>query len=121
MIKFLWILILTSCAMIKIENYKRPLMRHTERELYIVDVGWDLRTEEKLAFIDGKIIPGMKVHHLLLIYGEPDLSMPCPKGQSQCDRIWVYSTNNTFTVGSVSIKDTLVVGVSGQMSQSCKY
>lgn len=107
--------------MLKPDNYKRPLMRHHEREYYIVDSGWDLNTEEKLAFTEGKIIPGMRVNNLLLIYGKPDLSLPCPKGQEICDRIWVYGTNNTETVGSVSIKDTLVVKATGQMSLPCRF
>ncbi len=115
------LLLLTSCALIKIDNYKRPLMRHTERELFVVDQGWDLKTEQRLAFIEGRIIPGMKVDDLLLIYGKPDLSLPCPKGQSICDRIWIYETNNTETVGSVSIKDTLVIKSSGQMSLPCRF
>lgn len=114
-------LLLASCALLKMDNYKRPLMRHTERELYVIDAGWDLKTEEKLAFQEGRIIPGMRVTNLLLIYGTPDLSLPCPKGQNTCDRVWIYEANNTETVGSVSIRDTLVVYSSGQMAKPCRF
>lgn len=80
-----------------------------------------MSTENRLAFVEGKIIPGMKTEYILQIYGEPDLSLPCPKRQNICDGIWQYGTNDTVIVGGVLIKNSVVISVTGQLKKPCKF
>lgn len=118
---FLLLCILTSCYFLRSDNYKRPLLNKKERDLYIVNYGWNMLTEHKLAFIEGKILPGMKTEFVLQMYGEPDLVIPCPKRQNLCDEVWQYQSNDDHVIGSVSIKNSVIIRSNGQMKDPCKF
>ena len=107
-------LLIASCSLFSY-SYRKPLLNRKDREEYIVSIGWSYSTNNKLAFIDGRIISGMPVDLVLQLYGKPDLSLPCTKMSKECDRIWVYNTNNNVVFGSVSVKDTLAVKATGQL------
>lgn len=96
-------------------------MIQKERYNYIMNYGGYLTWPVKLAFEEGKVIPGMPYYLVEILYGEPDLTIKCPYQSLLCDKVFVYQTNDTHTVGSVSVKDGIVLKSSGQVSEKCRF
>lgn len=112
-------LLFGSCSFF-VSDYKRPEMKRHDRELYIVDHGWDLKWTIKKAFVNGQIVSGMPYHLVEYIYGEPSLTIECPRQSLLCDRIYQYAANEHI-VGSISVKADTVVKATGQLSQPCRF
>ena len=114
-------LLLAGCALFQGDNYKRPAMVRKAREEHVEAYGVTLTWPQQQAFTEGRILPGMPSDLVEILYGEPDLVILCPAQNLICDRILVYSTNETHVVGSASIRGDSVVQVTGQLAEPCRF
>lgn len=117
----LLILLLVGCAAFRSDNYKRPAMTRQGRVDYIQAYGARLTWDVRLAYIEGRVVPGMPWEMVETLYGEPDLVILCPRQNLICDRVLVYSTNDTHVVGSAAIRGDTVTKAAGQLDAPCKF
>ena len=110
-------LALVSC----VPPYKVPAMYQQDREDYMMASGGYLRHDVREAFKEGRVIPGMPSDLILALYGEPDLVIKCPIQSLLCDRIQVYKTTATNTVGSVAVLNDTAISVLGQMTDPQRF
>lgn len=115
------LILLAGCALLQGDNYKRPAMVRKARVEHVEAYGVGLTWPQRVAYIEGRILPGMPSEFVEILYGEPDLVILCPLQNLICDRILVYSTNNTHVVGSASVRADTVVEVRGQLAAPCRF
>jgi len=117
----LLLVFLAGCAVFRSDDYKRPAMTRKARQEHVEAYGVGLTWPQRTAYIEGRILPGMPSDLVEILYGEPDLVILCPLQNLICDRILVYSTNDTHVVGSASIRADTVVEVRGQLAAPCRF
>lgn len=113
--------LVAGCAIFRSDNYKRPAMLRKAREEHIAAYGADLPWPVSMAYVEGRVVPGMPAEMVEILYGPPDLTIPCPRQNLICDRVLVYSTNDTHVVGAASIRADTVVQASGQLAEPCRF
>lgn len=111
--------LVSACAHFA-DAYRRPVMLRPEREAFMASTGAYLPWPMKEAFIRGQVVPGMSWELVDLMYGRADKALPCP-GDSLCQAVLLYGANNNHTVGSVSLRDDLVVKATGQLADACRF
>ena len=100
--------------------YRRPVMPRADREALMVSEGLLLPWEDRDAFTEGRVIPGMSWELLDLLYGRADRVVRCPAG-APCNVILFYGANDWRTVGSVSLEADTVVKATGQFLHPCPF
>ena len=120
---------LVSCA--PVNPLTKRIQKPDDREFYVENFGSRMPLEMRRAYVEGRIIPGMRIGDIYELVGAPDeqvvtyphvfysndtLVVNAPGEYRDIIWIWYRSSDLRDTLGTVVIRDSKAIFVTGALA-----